>query len=175
MLGKVSRHARGVWLAQGQRTRTGFHQQAVRVAVVAAFKLDDFIAVGVAARQTNGAHGGFGPRVHHAYHIHGRHQFGDQLRHFNFHLGRGAKAQAALRRFDDRVADRRVVVPQYHWAPGTDVVDIGFAVDVEQVSPVRPFDKQRHTANAVECTHRRVNPAWDYLFCLGIQTFGLAV
>ena len=175
MLGEIGRYARGVRLAQGQRAGAGFDQQAVGVAVVAAFKFDDFVAVGVTARQTDGAHGGFGSRVHHPHHVHGRHQFGNQLRHFNFHLGRRAKAQAALRRFNDRIADRRVVVSQHHRAPGTDVVDITFAVDVEQVSPVRPFDKQRHTANAVECTHRRVNPAWDYLFCLGIQTFGLAV
>ncbi len=145
------------------------------MAVVAAFELDDFIAVGVAARQADGAHGGFGARVHHAHHIHRRHQLGDQLRHFDFHLGRRAEAQAALRRFDHRVADRRVVMPQHHRPPGTDIVDIGLAVGIEQVSPVCALDKQRHTAYAGECTHRRVYPAGDQLLRLGVQTFGLAV
>ena len=92
MFGEIRRDTRRVGLAEGQRAGTGFHQQAVCVAVITAFELDDFIAMGKAARQTDGAHRGFGAGVHHAHHVHAWHQSGDQFGHFHFHFGRRAKA-----------------------------------------------------------------------------------
>ncbi len=60
--------------------------------VVAAFKFDDLIAAGETARQADGAHCRFRTGVHHTHHVHGRHEFSDQLRHFHFHLGWCAEA-----------------------------------------------------------------------------------
>ena len=60
--------------------------------VIATFKFDDLIATGETARQTDCAHRRFRTGVHHTHHIHGRHKFSDQLRHFHFHLGRRAEA-----------------------------------------------------------------------------------
>src|SRR5690606_30284308 len=48
VLGQAGRDARGVGHAQGQGAGTGFHQQRVHVPVVAAFKLHNLFAVGVA-------------------------------------------------------------------------------------------------------------------------------
>ena len=92
MLSEIRRYARRVRLAESQRAGAGFHQQAVGVTVVASFELDDFVAAGEAACQANGAHGGFGAGVYHAHHIHGRHQFSNQFRHFDFHFGWRAEA-----------------------------------------------------------------------------------
>ena len=92
MLSEIRGYAWRIGLAQGQRAGACFHQQTVGVTVIAAFEFDDFVAMGIAACQTDGAHGGFGAGVHHPHHIHGGHQLGDQLRHFDFHLGRRAKA-----------------------------------------------------------------------------------
>lgn len=174
MFGEISRHARRVRLAEGQRAGTGFHQQAVGMAVVAAFELDDLVAAGEAARQANRAHGGFGTGVHHAHHIHGRHQLGYQRRHFYFHFGRRAKAQAAGRRLDHRVADRRMVVAQHHRTPGADIIDIGFPIHVIEVSAIRAFDKQRGAADAGEGADRRVNAAGDQFTRGVVQIFRFA-
>ena len=154
MLREIRRHARRVWLAERQRAGTRFHQQAVRVAVVAAFELDDFIAAGKTARQADGAHGGFGTGVHHAHHVHGRNQLGDQFRHLDFHFGRRTEAQAALGGFNHGVTNGRVVVTKHHRAPGADVIDIGFAIDIIQIRAVSTFDKQRRAAHAGKGAHR---------------------
>ncbi|MNS51466.1 hypothetical protein D3C72_841440 [compost metagenome] len=131
------------------------------MAVVAAFEFDDFVATGKAARQADSAHGGFRTGVHHAHHVHGRDQFGHQLRHFDFHLGRCTEAQAALCSFNHRIADSRVVVTQHHRTPGADIIDIGFAVHIVQIRAVRTFNKQRRSADAGKGANRRVDPAWD--------------
>ena len=154
VLREICRYARGVRLAERQRAGTGLHQQAVRMAVVTAFKLDDFIATGKTARQADGAHGRFGTGVHHTHHVHGRHQFGHQLRHFHFHFGWRTEAQAALGGFNYRVTNGRMVVPQHHRPPGTHIIDIGFAIDIIQIRAVSTFDKQRRTAHAGEGAHR---------------------
>ncbi|MNB84445.1 hypothetical protein D3C75_313060 [compost metagenome] len=174
MLREVCRYARGVRLAEGQRTRAGFHQQAVGVAVVAAFELDDFIATGKATGQTDGAHGRFGTGVHHAHHIHGRHQFGHQRGHFHFHLGWRAEAQAALGCFNHRIADTRVVMAKHHRAPGADVVDIGFAIHIVQVRAIGTFDKQRCTAHAGKSTYGGVHTARDKFAGRAVKSFRLA-
>ncbi|MNR03585.1 hypothetical protein D3C85_1194840 [compost metagenome] len=161
MFGEICRNARRVRLAEGQRAGTGFHQQAIGVAVVAAFKFDDFVAAGKATRQTNGAHGRFRTGVHHAYHVHSRDQFGHQLRHFHFHLGWCAETQTALRRFNHRIANGWVVMTQHHRTPGADIIDIGFAIHIVQIRAVRTFDKQRRAADAGKGANGRVDPAWD--------------
>ena len=154
MFCEVSRHARRVRLTERQRAGTGFYQQAVGVAMVTAFELDNLVTAGKAARQTDGAHGRFRTGVHHTYHVHCRHQLGDQLRHFDFHLGWRTEAQAALSGFNHRVADRRVVVAQYHRAPGADVIDIGFTIHIIQICAIRTFDKQRGATHAGKGAHR---------------------
>ena len=153
MFREISRHPRGVWLAEGQRAGTGFHQQTVGMAVITTFELDDLVTAGKTARQTDSAHGRFGTGVHHTHHVHRWHQLGDQLRHFDFHLGWRAEAQAALSGFNHRVADRRVVVPQYHRAPGADVIDIGFTIHIIQICAIRTFDKQRGATHAGKGAH----------------------
>ena len=144
------------------------------MAVVATFELNDFVAAGEAARQTNGAHGRFGTGVYHPHHIHGRHQLGHQGRHFHFHFSRRAKAQAAGGRFDHRIADRRVVVAQHHRTPGADIIDIGFTVDVIEVGAIRAFDKQRCAADAGEGADRRVDAAGDQFARSVVQIFRFA-
>ena len=49
VFGEIGRYARAVGLTQGEGTGAGLDQQGVGMAVVAAFKLDDLVATGVAA------------------------------------------------------------------------------------------------------------------------------
>ena len=171
MLSEIGRYARRVWLAERQRAGAGFHQEAVGVAVIATFEFDDFVAMGEAARQANGAHGGFGAGVNHAHHVHAGHQLAHQLGHFHFHLGWRAEAQTARSRFNHRVTDVGVVMTQHHRAPRTDIIDIAFAVGVIQIRTVSAFDEQRHTAHTGKCTYRGVHTAGDQALRCGIQVF----
>ena len=46
--------------ARGEQARARLDQEAVCMAVITAFKLNDLVAAGGATRQTNRRHGGFG-------------------------------------------------------------------------------------------------------------------
>ena len=142
--------------------------------VVAAFKFDDLVAAGKATCQADRAHGGLGTGVHHTHHVHSRDQFGDQFRHFHFHLGWRAEAQAALGGFNHRIADSRMVVTQHHRTPGADIIDIGFAIDIIQIRAVSTFDKQRRTAYAGKGANRRIHATWDKLAGCTVEVFRLA-
>jgi len=96
VLGEVCRYACRAWHTLGQQAGTGLDQQAVGVAVVAAFELDDGVATGVATGQTNGAHRRLGTGADHAHHFHRRHQRADQVGHLGFHRGRRAVRQAVF-------------------------------------------------------------------------------
>ena len=144
------------------------------MAVVAAFKFDDLVATGEAARQANRTHCGFGAGVHHPHHVHSRHQFGDQLRHFNFHLGRRAEAQPARSGFNHCITDGGVVMAQHHRTPGADVIDVRFAIDIIQIRAVCFFDKQRGAAHASEGANRGVDAAGDKLARCAVEVFRLA-
>jgi hypothetical protein len=55
-----SRHARRRRLAERQRARAGFHEQAVAVTVIAALELHDLAAPGETAREPKRGHRGLG-------------------------------------------------------------------------------------------------------------------
>ena len=152
-------HARGVRHAEGQGAGAGLHQQAVGVAVVAAFELDDAVAPGVAAGQTDGAHGRLGAGADHAHHLAAGHQRGDALGHGHFPRVRRAVGQPGPGRVDHRLAHLRMAVAEDHRAPGADIVDVAVAVDIEQVRPVRALDEERLAAHRLERAHRRIDAA----------------
>ncbi|CNV07209.1 Uncharacterised protein [Salmonella enterica subsp. enterica serovar Bovismorbificans] len=66
-----------------------------------------------------------------------------------------------------------MVMPQYHWSPGTDIVDIRFAIDIIKISAVRFFDKQWGTAYASEGANRGVHATGDQLAGRAIEIFRL--
>lgn len=61
------------------------------MAVVAAFELDGEVAAGEAAGHAQGAHGGFGARVHQAHHLHGGDGGGDLFGELDFAFGGRSK------------------------------------------------------------------------------------
>ena len=171
VLGEVGRYARRAWHALGQQAGTGFYQQAVGVAVVAAFELDDGITAGVATGQADGAHGGFGARADHAHHFHGRYQRADQVGHVGFHGGRCAIGQAVLQLLAYRLQHVRVAVAEDHRAPGTDIVDVALVVFVNDVGAFGMLEEQRRAAHAFESAHWRVDATGDVLLGFGEQVF----
>jgi hypothetical protein len=102
------------------------------MAVIAAFELDDLATAGETARQSNGAHGGFGAGADQAYLFHAGHQSGYQFRHFQFQCRRGAERQTVGSGSLYRGNDFWMCVPKYHWTPGADIVDIFLVILVPQ-------------------------------------------
>ena len=94
MSGHFGRHTCRARVAKGKGTRARFDQQGIAMAVVAAFKFDDFAAAGKAARQTNGAHGGLGPRTGHSHLFKRRQKRHQALCDFKFSFGRRTKTHA---------------------------------------------------------------------------------
>ncbi|MCY1429020.1 hypothetical protein D9M71_449230 [compost metagenome] len=165
-------HARGVRHAEGQGAGTGFHQQAVGVAVVAALELDDAVATGEAAGQTDGAHGRFGAGADHAHHFHRRHQRADQVGHFHFQRGRRAVGQAVFQLLAHRVENIRMAVAEDHRAPRADVVDVALVVFIHHIGAGCVLEEQRGASDALEGADRGVDAAGDVLLGVGEQRFG---
>ena len=140
--------------------------------MVAAFELDDGVAAGVTTGQADGTHGGLGTGADHAYHLHGRHDAADEVRHLGFHGGRRAVGQAVLQLVAHRIKHVRVGVAEDHRAPGADVVDIALVVLVDHIGAFGVLEEQRCAANAPEGAYRRVDAAGDVLLGIGKQGFG---
>ena len=93
VLHDFGRHASTGWVAEGGQARAGLYQQRIGMAVVAAFKLDNFVAARGSARQTQSAHGGFGTGADQTHHFYRWHEFDDFFGQFNLALGGGAKRE----------------------------------------------------------------------------------
>ena len=151
--GEIGGYAGGTGVAEGEQAAAGFDQQAVGMAVVAAFKFHDFVAAGIAARQADGRHGGFGTRADQTHALDAGHQFGDFFRYYSFCGSRRAERQTAQGRFAYRFHHFRVGVADNRRPPSADVVDIAHIVFIPHISPFGFFDKTRDAADAAEGAH----------------------
>ncbi|MCY1414294.1 hypothetical protein D9M71_297410 [compost metagenome] len=154
VFGKCCRHARRAWHALGQGTGAGLDQQAVGMAVVAAFELDDAVAAGETTGQADGAHGGFGARADHAHHFHRWHDRADQVGHLGFHGRRCAVGQTVLQLLAHGLQYVRVAVAENHRAPRADVVNVALVVFVGDIGTGRMLEEQRSAAHALEGANR---------------------
>ena len=93
-VGDRGRHAGGRWLPERQRAGAGLHEQAVAMAVVAAFELHDLAAAGESARKPQRRHRRFGARRNEPHHLDRRQQAAQRFGHLDFDLGRRAEGQA---------------------------------------------------------------------------------
>ena len=75
--------------------------------------------------------------------------------------------------FNHGIADCRMVMAQHHRPPGTDIIDIGFAINIVQISAVRFFDKQWSAAHASKGANRGVHTARDQLARCAVKIFRL--
>src|SRR5690606_24666339 len=79
VLNKFRRHTGGGRVAESQHAGTRLYQQAIGVAVVAAFKFDDACPPGIAPRQTNSRHRGLRAGAHQTDLFHGRQASNDSF------------------------------------------------------------------------------------------------
>ena len=153
--------------------RSGFHQQGVGVAVVAAFKLHDVLALGIGAGQADGRHGRFGARAHEAHFLHvrerGNHQFGQ----IGFG-GRGrSEAGAAARRRNHGFDHGRGGMAENERSPGADVIHVFVAIGIPDVGTLAAHDVQRIASHGTESAYRGVDASGNQLFGAFLQLAGL--
>ena len=161
MFGKVGGNACGRRVAEGEQAAAGFDQQAVGMAVVAAFKFDDFVASGKAACEADGGHGRFGAGADEAQPFDGRHDFGDFFGDDDFAFGGRAERQTAQRRFAHGFDDFGVRMSDNRRPPRTDVIGVACAVFVPNIRAFGFFDEARHAADAAECADGGIHAAGD--------------
>ena len=151
--------AGAVGAAEGGGAGACFDEEAVAVAVVAAFKFQNLVSSGVSSGGAEGAHGGFGTGVDHAHFFNGRVYLVDEFGNFRFQKGGCAVAGASFSGCLDGFDDGGMGVAQDHGAPGAYVVDVGIAVDVGDVGAVGFPDEGRRTAHVGIGADRAVDAA----------------
>ena len=151
----------------------GLGEKTVRVSVVAAFKFQDEIALGDAARETHRAHGGFGAAGDEADFFDERNGTCDQRGEFEFEFGGDAEAGAAPGLVGDGGADGGIGVAEQDGAPGADEIEKLVAVNVIEVSTFAALDDERVAAHGAEGAHGAVDAA-DKEFCGAIEDFARA-
>ena len=117
VLRQIGGNACGAGIAEGEQAGTGFDQQAVGVAVVAALEFDDFVSPRVAARQTDGGHGGFRAGRYQAQAFDAGHDFGNFFGNEDFGFRGRAERQAVHRGFAHGFYHFRVCVSDNARAP----------------------------------------------------------
>ena len=123
LAGETCGDAGAIRVPVGQGAGTSFDEQGIRMTMVAAGKLDDFIAPRETTGEPHGGHRGLGAAAGHADFFNGRNEPRDELGHFDFvGIGR-AKGGAALKRGGDGGFNARVVVAVDRGPPGADEVD----------------------------------------------------
>src|SRR5699024_1860884 len=153
------------WIAKREQTRAGLDEQAVGMAVVAAFKLDDFWPTGGPARQADGAHGGLGSGTDQAHLLHGRHQCGDSFGKFDFAFRGGAKRQATAGGVLDGLDDVRVGMTQDGRTPRADVINVLGVVGIPDMGAQCPLNEYRRASDRSEGTDGGVDPTGYGLAC----------
>ena len=121
--------------------------------VVAAFEFDDFVAAGKAARQADGAHGGFSAGADQAQLRHAGHDFGDFFGNHDFGFGGRAKRQTAQSGFAHGFNHFGVGVADNGRPPRADIIDIALPIGIPHISALGFLDKTRHAAHAAESAH----------------------
>ena len=117
VLREIGRHARRAGVGKGEQAAARFHQQAVGMPVVAAFKLHNLVAPRVATRQANGRHCRLRARRHQAQTLHAGHNFGDFFGDDDFRLRGRTKRQPAQRRLAHRFNHFGMRVPHNRGTP----------------------------------------------------------
>ena len=141
------------------------------MAVVAAFEFHNLVASGEAAGRTDGAHRRLGTAIHHADHLHARHQIHHEFRELGFQAARGAETESVLRRLGHRLDNGVMGMSQEHWAPAAHVIDVIVTVHVVDMAALGTGDKRRRRPHVSEGTHRAVHAARHQVLGFGKKLF----
>ena len=154
---------------QGRGGAACGHQQAVDVTVVVSRELDDPVAARRTPRQANRTHRRLGPGIHEPDFFDGRHGLGDHRRQFVLCFRWRAEACAMRGCLLDRLHNIGMRMPQNHRSPGSDVVEVTVAIDVEQVGSLPTADNDRFTSHGAEGACGAIDSSGNQLTGTGKQ------
>ncbi len=160
---RAPRHARRIRHAERRRRAAGGHQQAIHMAVVIAREFDHDIAPREPAGQTQSAHRGFSSRIHQPHLLDRRHGRDDQVGQFTLGLGRRSEARPAGNRRLERRGHGWMAMPEDHRSPGADVIDVAIAVEIEEIRPAAPLEKNRFPADSAKSSSGTIHAAGHQL------------
>ena len=129
------------------------------MAVITPGELDDLVAFGESARQSQARHCRLGSAIHHPYFFNRRHPSADQLGHFHFERIRNTEANASLRRIADSANDNWGGVSENGRSPASDVIDQLNTIDSPNARAFRALDKNWFAANAAKSADRGIHAA----------------
>jgi hypothetical protein len=159
--GEIGRNASRTRIAESQHPRAGLHQQTVRMAVIAAFELDQQIAPGEAARQADRAHRRFGPGAHQTDHFERGQQGTQELGHLDLTLGRRAEGESSRGSLLDGGDHLRLRMAKDQRSPRADVIEIGPAIGIGDAGTRPGGEKARRPADRPKGPDRRVDTPRD--------------
>jgi len=119
--------------AKSGDSAAGFDEHGVGVAVVAAFELDDEVAAGESAGETDGGHAGLGAGGDKAEFFDGGEAASDEFGQICFGGDGGSKAGAFGSGLLDGFDYGGKGVAEDHWAPGAEQIEVSVAVFVVEV------------------------------------------
>lgn len=73
--------------------------------------------------------------------------------------------------FNYGIVDCWMVMVQYYWFLGIDIIDIGFVINIVQISVVRFFDKQWSVVYVSKGANRGVYIVRDQFVCCVVKIF----
>mmetsp|Transcript_14458 Transcript_14458/g.28563 ORF Transcript_14458/g.28563 Transcript_14458/m.28563 type:complete len:393 (-) Transcript_14458:26-1204(-) len=148
-------HTRRVRETQSKHPRTGGDEEAVSVSVVATLKLDDLVTLRVSSHKAQHAHARLGSRVGETHHLHAGNSVDDHLCENVLIQRRRSKRRTLLERLHKSLVDLGDAVAADGRAPGSDVVDVLVAINVEHIRALDRVKHHRLAADRLEGTDRR--------------------
>ena len=133
------------------------------MAVVASPELDHLRPARGGPGQAKRAHGGLGPGVHQADHLHRGHQLHHQLGQLDLPGGGSPEGGPQLQCLVDGPSNPYLVVAQDHGTPGPDEVQVAVPVGIGDPGSLGPDDEEGIAAHTPEGPHRAVHPPGDGL------------
>ena len=170
VFGKIGRHTGGRRIAKRQQTAACFHQQAVGMSVVAAFKFDDFVAAGKTAYQTNGGHRCFRTGL-----IRRSCSTDGMILAISSAMTISPSVGAPNDKPPNAASRTASMTSGWAWPTIAGPKSRHSRYNACRFRPkhtrLLPFDKARHAADAAKCAHRRVHAAGNNGFGAVEQAF----
>ena len=151
--------AQTVGRAARQAARTRTDEEAVRMAVVAAFELDDLVPARKAAGDADGGHRRLRARIDQAHHLHVRAGEADLFGEQRLRARGRAEAQPARSRRLHRRHHGGMGVAEDQRAPAHHIIGIDVTVCVEDPIPFAAVDEQGVTSHRAEGAHGGIDAA----------------
>src|SRR5258708_39751208 len=143
------------------------------MAVVAAFKLDDVLAIRISTGQSYGRHGCFRAGTDEADLFDRRECLNHGFREFGFNRSACAKAGAVTVDLLHRLDHAGKSMAKDERAPGADVVDVLIAIGVPYARALAAHEIRRLSPYGFECPHPRIHTARGHPGGASVKQFGV--